>query len=76
MMRISVSLPDRLAERFLARVPPRQRSATIARLLEHELEEREKDLADACRAANKDAALERDVEDWQAFDDELGGPGA
>jgi hypothetical protein len=26
-------------------------------------------LASACRAANQDSELEREMEDWQAFDD-------
>jgi len=36
-MRITLSLPDRLARRFLAAVPVRQRSALVARLIETEL---------------------------------------
>jgi hypothetical protein len=36
-MRITIFLPDQLASRFLALVPNRERSATIARLLEQEL---------------------------------------
>ena len=50
-MRITISLPDQLASRFLALVPNRESSATIARLLEQELMQRESALAQACLAA-------------------------
>ena len=68
-MRITLSLPDRLARRFLAAVPVRQRSALVARLLEAEFKKHERELERACRAANDDAALAADVEGWQACDD-------
>lgn len=68
-MRMTFSLPDALAQRFLANVPFRERSATIAKLLEKELARREKALEAACRAANADEALNVDIVEWQAFDD-------
>jgi hypothetical protein len=37
--------------------------------LEDILSEHEDSLAAACRAANRDKALEREVDDWQAFED-------
>ena len=70
-MRITVSLPDPLAERFLALVPNRERSSTVARLLERELAAREKELEAACHAANADSVLAEEVAEWQAFDDPL-----
>jgi hypothetical protein len=41
---------------------------TIARLLETSLASHEDDLAAACRAANQDRELEREIDDWQARD--------
>jgi len=41
----------------------------VTRLLEGVLSEHEDSLATACRAANRDKALEREIDDWQAFDD-------
>ena len=70
-MRITVSLPDPLAERFLALVPNRERSSTVARLLEGELASREQKLEEACRSANADSVLAEEVAEWQAFDDPL-----
>src|SRR3989442_6360040 len=55
-MRITISLPDHLASRFFALVSSHERSATIARLLEQELAQREHALEQACLAANADAA--------------------
>jgi hypothetical protein len=70
-MRVTVSLPDSLARRFQAAVPPRRRSSTVARLLEAELVKREGELAKACAAANADCRLAEEIDEWQAFDDAL-----
>ena len=68
-MRITLSIPDEVAHRFQASVPARQRSRLVTRLLEQELKERDNSLAAACRAANRDKALEKEIEEWQAFED-------
>ena len=68
-MRVTLSLPDPLAKRFLALVPNRERSSTVARLLEKELARREQELEQACRAANADTVLAEEVAEWQSFDD-------
>lgn len=70
-MRITLSIPDSVARRFQAAVPARQRSRLVTRLLEHELSERNDTLAEACRAANRDKALHREIEEWQSFEDKL-----
>ncbi len=72
-MRLTLSIPDAIAHRFLAAVPRRQRSATVARLLAQELLHHEDRLEAACRSANADAALDAEVEEWQGFDDPLAG---
>jgi len=68
-MRMTLSIPDAVAHRFQAAVPARGRSRLVTRLLEHELSERDDSLAAACRAANRDRALVREIDEWQAFDD-------
>jgi len=68
-MRITLSIPDAVAYRFQAAVPPRQRSRLVTSLLESALTRHEDALAAACRAANRDKALDGEIEDWQAFDD-------
>ena len=70
-MRLTLSIPDALAYRFQVAVPPRQRSKLVARLLEQTLAEREYSQAAACRAANRDTALVKENDEWQAFDDEV-----
>ena len=67
-MRITLCIPDAIAHRFQAAVPPRQRSRFVSRLLEGRLASHEDDLAAACRAANEDTELEREIDDWQAGD--------
>jgi hypothetical protein len=64
-------IPDTLARRFQAAVPARQRSRLVARLLDRVLSERDDTLAAACRAANRDRSLQRDIEEWQSFDDRI-----
>ncbi len=68
-MRITLSIPDVVAHRFQAAVPARQRSRLVTRLLERELSERNDILASACRAANRDKALQCEIDEWQSFDD-------
>ena len=65
-MRITLSIPNAIAYRFRAAVPPRQRSRLVSRLLEASLATQEDTLAAACRAANEDRELEREIDDWQA----------
>jgi len=71
-MRITLSIPDRVASRFRAAVPARQRSKLVTRLLEQELVGRDDSLAAACRSANRDKTLEREIDEWQSFDDGIG----
>lgn len=73
MMRVTLSIPDVVARRFRAMVPPRRRSGLVTALLEKELVKREGGIAQACLAANRDQALEREIDEWQAFE---GDPGA
>jgi len=72
IMRITLSIPEAVARRFQATVPARQRSRLVTRLLQQELAERDDALAAACRAANRDKALRREIGQWQAFDDGIG----
>jgi len=70
-MRITLSIPDEVAHRFQAAVPVRKRSRLVTRLLEKELKERDNSLAIACQAANRDKALEQEIDEWQEFEDEI-----
>ena len=64
-----MSIPDPIARKFQASVPSRQRSRLVAALLARELKKRESALEASCAAANRDKALEKEIDEWQAFDD-------
>ena len=68
-MRVAFSIPDATAQRFRASVPSRRRSQVVTRLIEEELARRDDALAAACRAANADAALAGEIDEWLVFDD-------
>ncbi len=68
-MRVTLSIPESVARRFQSFIPQRQRSRLVTHLIEIELAKREKLLVAACLSANKDKALEREIDQWQAFDD-------
>ena len=73
-MRMTISIPDRIARRFFAAVPSRRRSATVVRLIEKDLASRTWALERACRAANADRKLAAEVDEWQSFDDRQSAP--
>lgn len=64
MERVLISIPDQLAARLRAAIPPRQRSKTITHLIEIEVEKRERKLYECAAAVEKDAALNREMKDW------------
>jgi hypothetical protein len=70
-MRMTLSIPDDIAERFQVVVPARRRSSLITELIERELKKHESRLTCACRAANQDKKFEHEIEEWQGFDDDL-----
>jgi len=70
-MRMTLSIPDPVAKRFQATVPARQRSRLVTRLIEEELRKESNALAQACMKANDDDALNREIDEWQTFEDEM-----
>lgn len=70
-MRITLSIPDPVAKRFQSAIPARHRSRLVTRLIEDELKREEDALANACQAANQDAALATEVDEWQSFEDRV-----
>jgi hypothetical protein len=59
-------VPDILAARMKAVLPAGQRSRVIARILEEEIERRERELYDCAVAVEADAALNKELEDWHS----------
>lgn len=72
-MRITLSIPDPIARKFQEAVPARQRSRLVTALLAEELRKRQDALEAACRGANRDKALEREIDEWQSFDEAWNG---
>ncbi|MCF6313809.1 MAG: hypothetical protein L3J39_15295 [Verrucomicrobiales bacterium] len=70
-MRMTLSIPDRIARRFQAAVPAQQRSQLVTRLLENELSKLDDTLSSACLAANLDKGLNSEIQEWQSFDDRV-----
>jgi len=69
LMQVTLDIPEPLVKKFFSTTPARKRSSTVARLLRAEL--RRKELTAACLAANRDSKLNREVEDWQSFDESV-----
>ena len=66
MRKILISMPGQLAIRLKVAIPARQRSKVIARLIEKEIEKREKSLYECALAVENDKNLKKDMEDWDA----------
>ncbi len=64
-MKVLVSLPDDMAEKIKAVIPPRQRSKVITSLLRDELKRREKQLYEKALKVEQDEALNRETADWE-----------
>jgi len=65
MNKVLISIPDKIATRMRAAIPQRQRSKVIVRLIEEEVEKREKALYDCAVAVEKEALLSnKEMEDW------------
>ena len=64
MEKVLISMPDQLATRMRAAIPTRQRSKTIARLIEKEIKKRERALYECAAAVEKDSGLHHEMKDW------------
>ena len=64
MSKVLISIPDEIVNRMRATIPARQRSKIIVKLLEKEIEKREKALYDCALAVEKDTALNQEMSEW------------
>jgi len=64
MSKVLISVPDKIAARMRAAIPQRQRSKVIVRLIEVEIEKREKALYECAVAVEKDELLNSEMDDW------------
>ena len=66
MQRILITVPDNLAARMKAVLPAGKRSKVIARILEEEIDRRERALYECAMAVEADTALNEELEAWEA----------
>jgi len=64
MHKVLVSIPDNLADRMKAIIPPRQRSKILVKLLEDEVKRREAELHQCALEVENDQALNAEMKDW------------
>lgn len=64
MSKVLISIPDKIAARMKATIPPRQRSKVIVQLLEQEIEKREKALYECAVLVEKDLVLHEEMKAW------------
>jgi hypothetical protein len=71
--KMTFSLPEDLAERFVRRIGARDRSRFLAKSLERSLREEERDLVESCLRANEDVDAATIEREWEATQDDAGG---
>lgn len=72
MNKILISVPEQLVARMKTFIPSRQRSKVIVRLIEKEIEQRERALYECAVAVENDTALNDEMKDWDVtLDDGL-----
>ena len=64
MQKVLVSLPDELAARMRAAIPPRQRSKVLSKMLEEEIIRRESALYQCALKVEADQSLNEEMADW------------
>lgn len=64
MNKILISIPDAIVQRMRATIPPRQRSKIIVKLIEKEIEKRERALYECALAVEKDISLNKEMQEW------------
>ena len=72
--KMTFTIPEDLASRFLRRVPARDRSQYVAEALSDKLAQRDHRLARACEIANHDADVEQIERDFDAASDAVTEP--
>ena len=65
MQKVLVSLPEELVVRMKALIPNRQRSKILAKLLEQEVNKREKALYECACDVESDDNLNNEMKDWE-----------
>lgn len=72
--KMTFSIPDETAARFLREVAPRDRSRFVSQMLEESLREKEQDLIRACLEANEDEDIQAIEREFDALPDTMEEP--
>ena len=72
--KMTFTLPEDLASRFVRRIPPRDRSRYVADAITQRLAERDKRLIRACEIVNADRDIKQIERDFDALADEITEP--
>lgn len=64
MSKVLISIPDKIASRMRAAIPQKQRSKIIVKLIEQEIEKREKALYECAMAVEQDFKLNQEMQAW------------
>ena len=68
-MKMTFAIPDAVGQRFRKAVPAGHRSAVVTNMLRKKLRPTEQSLAAVCQRVNNLTALEREMVEWESFDD-------
>jgi len=71
---MTFTLPEDLAEQFVRRIPPRERSKYLATALIEKLSARDRHLVEACRIANNDTEVRAIEKEFDAIAEETAEP--
>ena len=71
---MTFTLPNALAEQFVKKVTPRNRSHYVAQALAQKLQERERELMRACEVANRDPEVLAIEKEFDAISEEFREP--
>ena len=72
--KVTLTLPEDLAEQLLRLVPARDRSRYVAQAIADKLHEREKLLIEACDVANADPEVLEIEREWDGLSDDIREP--
>ena len=69
-MKMTFAIPDDVGRRFRKTVPTGNRSAVVTNLLRKKLRPSSQMLEAVCRRVNRLGALEKEMAEWEQFDDQ------
>jgi hypothetical protein len=70
-MKMTFAIPDDVGRRFRKTVPTENRSAMITNLLRKKLRPSAQSLEAVCQRVNRIGSLEREMTEWEQFDDQI-----